>query len=226
MPSETRRIGLPPARASLPSSFRTVGKRRKRPFSHSNATDFSRRFVSNTFLMWICPPLVCPIWPSFTWIASSTHSTCPYFSSNPPKGNMGTGDRFILKSFPPRFPRKATNQNVCWNGFLLGRFIVVSRKCLLSPKRLWMTYRPLPGLSARWGERQRDVVWISNVWPSVRLSVAPVTRSRVCVHWYLFVSISRCSTKLVYFIFFFIYILYPSVWQWERDRIFLAVFIS
>lgn len=26
MPSETRRIGLPPARASLPSSFRTVGK--------------------------------------------------------------------------------------------------------------------------------------------------------------------------------------------------------
>lgn len=26
MPSESRRIGLPPARASLPSSFRTVGK--------------------------------------------------------------------------------------------------------------------------------------------------------------------------------------------------------
>lgn len=34
MPSEARRVGLPPARASLPSSFRTVGKRQKRPFEN------------------------------------------------------------------------------------------------------------------------------------------------------------------------------------------------
>jgi hypothetical protein len=46
MPSETRRIGLPPARASLPSSFRTVGKE---PMSNNqlalNFFSFSYLFI-------------------------------------------------------------------------------------------------------------------------------------------------------------------------------------